>query len=348
MLDIPYLDDMEVVENSLHYLSKEYPMKATFTLTPAESRRLIAKAVVQMPEVKAALEKAYVILAGGTTNAFIYQELLGRSVEPARHTAGTVTNGVLCVTNVADRAPFPTILYKGQVVDKTIRQALDDFHRETVIIKGANAVDPEGNVGIITSGFDGGTVAATIGTVSSQGLKYIVPVGLEKLIPSVKDAVQVTGAKTLDYCIGSDFGMYCLVNALVVTEIQALKLLCDVEARQVAAGGIGGCEGAVVLVIMGAEPAVRAAIALIESIKGEPAIAGLKGTCSTCRYVPVCRDARRGLAGVAAGLKDDMSCIEVRDVLSGTGDSRTAGRREPCPRARTAGCPGPGAGDSPA
>ena len=48
-------------------------MKAVFTLTSSESRRLIAKAVVQMPEFKTAWEKAYVLLAGGTTNAFISQ-----------------------------------------------------------------------------------------------------------------------------------------------------------------------------------------------------------------------------------------------------------------------------------
>ena len=45
-------------------------MKTIFTLTSAESRRLIAKAVVSMPEVKTAWEKAYLLLAGGTTNAF--------------------------------------------------------------------------------------------------------------------------------------------------------------------------------------------------------------------------------------------------------------------------------------
>lgn len=49
-------------------------MKATFVLTPAEARRLIAKAVVQTPEFQKAWKNAYVLLAGGTTNAFIAQE----------------------------------------------------------------------------------------------------------------------------------------------------------------------------------------------------------------------------------------------------------------------------------
>ena len=63
-------------------------MKAAFTLTPAESRRLLAKAVVQMDEVKRANENGYIILCGGVTNALIAQELLGIDVEPQRFTAG--------------------------------------------------------------------------------------------------------------------------------------------------------------------------------------------------------------------------------------------------------------------
>ena len=283
-------------------------MKAAFTLIPAESRRLIAKAVVKMPEVKAALERAYVILPGSTANAFVAQELLGRDIVPTRYTAGIVTHRLLCVTNEEDRDSIPIILHKGQVVEKTIREALDDFHLETVIIKGANAVDPEGNVGVITSGFDGGTVASIIGTVTSQGLSIIVPVGLEKLVCSVKESALYTGAKTLDYSMGADFGMYCLVKAKVVTEIQALRILFGVEAKHVASGGVGGSEGAVVLVMMGEESKVKEAIALIESIKGEKALRPLKGTCATCEYA--CRFAGMQEADLPAWLQ--RTALDVR------------------------------------
>ncbi len=259
-------------------------LKAAFTLTPAESKRLIAKAVVQMPEMKAALEKAYVVLTGGTTNAFVAQELLGRDFEPGRFTAGISSYGLLCVTAAPDRIQFPIILHRGQVVQKTVKEAFEDFHRETVVIKGGNAIDLEGNVGVITSGFDGGTVAATIGTITSQGLNYIVPIGLEKLVPSVKDSTLYTGAKTFDYSLGADFGMYYLPRAKTVTEIDALKILFDVEAKLVASGGIGGSEGAVTLVALGDEPNVKRAIDLIESIKGEKPVAGAKGVCGSCRY----------------------------------------------------------------
>ena len=50
-------------------------MRAVVTLTPSESKRLIAKAVVRMPEVRKAWENAYLLLSDGTTNAFIAQEL---------------------------------------------------------------------------------------------------------------------------------------------------------------------------------------------------------------------------------------------------------------------------------
>ncbi len=282
-------------------------MKAVFTLTPAESKRLIAKAVVRMPQMQAALEKAYVILGGGTTNAFIAEELLGKPVEPARFAAGISTNGVLCVTAAKDRLPYPVIFYKGQVVQKTVREAFDDFHKETVVIKGANAVDAEGNVGVITAGFDGGTVPQIIGTVTSQGLTLIAPVGLEKLVPSVKEASLLTGAKTFDYCLGADFGMFCLVNAKVVTELEALKIMFGVEARLVAAGGVGGSEGAVVLVVTGEDNAVKAALSLVESIKGEKPMAGLKNVCETCRYA--CRFKGTKEADLPAWLRDGYAAL---------------------------------------
>ena len=84
-------------------------MKAAFTLIPAESRRLIAKAVIEMEEIKISKEKAYTILNGGTTNGYIAQELLGvRDLEPQKFTAGTNTHRLLCVTD-ADKRVIATV-----------------------------------------------------------------------------------------------------------------------------------------------------------------------------------------------------------------------------------------------
>jgi len=259
-------------------------MKASVTLTPSESKRLIGKGVAQMEEVKRANEKGYIILCGGTTNGYVGQEL-GLKTTPSKFTAGIIMRGLLCVTSEQDRESINAVIHKGQIVKMDLQQALQDFHIETVVIKPANAVDLEGNVGIITTGFDGGTVARFIGTVTSTGLTLIVPVGLEKLVPSVKDSAIYTGAKTFDYCIGANFGMYCISKAKVVTEIEALKILAGVEAKLVAAGGVDGCEGSVTLVIWGDEPKMKKAISIIESIKGEPRVGRVhKQPCKTCKY----------------------------------------------------------------
>lgn len=112
----------------------------------------------------------------------------------------------------------------------------------------------------------------------------MVPVGLEKLIPSVPEAVASVGSKTFDYSLKANFGMFLLSNANIVTEIRALKILANVNAKLVAAGGIGGSEGSVVLTAEGAEPNVKKAISFVESIKGEKPVPPLKGVCKTCLY----------------------------------------------------------------
>ncbi len=260
-------------------------MKAAFTLIPSESRRLIAKGVAAMKEVRDAGERGYTIICGGTTNGYVAQEILGANdIPPERYTAGTVCSRVLCTTDADKRSPFPIILFQGKKVAKTIPEALNDFHLETVIIKGANAIGPSGKVAVISSGFDGGTMGATLGTAVSQGLKYIVPVGLEKLVSSVEDSCSWTGAKTLDYSMGADVGMFITPHALVVTEIEALRILAGVNSKHVASGGIGDCAGAVVIVAEGAEENMKKAISIIEKIKGEPVLPNFKGTCKTCRY----------------------------------------------------------------
>ena len=171
-------------------------MRAAFTLIPSESRRLIAKGVAAMKEVKEAGEKGYTIICGGTTNGYVAQEILGvTDIPPEKYTAGTICSRVLCTTDPGKRSPFPIILHQGKRVAKTIPEALKDFHKKTVIIKGANAIDPSGKVGVISSGFDGGTMGATLGTAVSQGLKYVVPVGLEKLIPIGRGIVCMDGGK---------------------------------------------------------------------------------------------------------------------------------------------------------
>ena len=263
-------------------------MKAVVTLRPSESKRLIAKAVADMDAVQKAWDRAYMLIADGTTNAFIKQELLeDRSIAAGGSTIGLSTAGLLCVNIPKNRKSYANVFYKGKAVEGTsFAEALADHHRETVVIKGANAIDPEGNIGIITTGFDGGTIPRVIGPITSKGITFITPVGLEKLVPSVPLAAKAfNGAQNIDITMGAAGGMFVLTNTIVVTEIEAAKLLFGLEGTLVAAGGIGGNEGAVTLVFNGEEPQIEAFVSFLEKeVKGEPAIRGIKGDCRTCKY----------------------------------------------------------------
>jgi hypothetical protein len=53
-------------------------MKGQVSLTVSESKRLIAKAVVSLPEVQEALEKGRILLKGGTTVSAICEEMVGK------------------------------------------------------------------------------------------------------------------------------------------------------------------------------------------------------------------------------------------------------------------------------
>jgi hypothetical protein len=151
------------------------------------------------------------------------------------------------------------------------------FGAGDVFIKGANAVDPHGNAAVLTGNNTGGTCGGHMGVLWARGASVVVPVGLEKLVPSVIDASRVGGTDRLKYSTGLKVGVWPIVNATVVTEIQAFQVLCGVKATHVASGGIGGGEGSVVMVLEGKDEAVADAFALVESIKGEPAVRVAKG-----------------------------------------------------------------------
>lgn len=260
-------------------------MRATIVLTPAESKRLIAKAIVRKGEIKKAMEKAYVILCEGSTNVMIAQELFGSDIACENFTCGMSIGGILCNSKPRVRANFPLVAYKGRIVNLSYEKALEDFNLDTVIIKGGNAIDKHGFVGTIVSGYDGGVIAKVLGTSVSQGIKIVCPIGLEKCVFSVRDASRYTGGKRFDYSMGPDYGLFVLSNADVVTEIEAIKILSGADAIHVASGGIGGSEGAVILSCEGCVDKVKKIIEIVENIKGEPVQRGIRQKCNECKYV---------------------------------------------------------------
>ncbi len=249
-------------------------VSALVALTPSESKRLIAKAVAKLPEVKKALEKGLIIIARGTTNAFVSEELLGISIDPKsdEYCRGYIAHGELRVnrkrtTELSIKNDF--VLRQGKVDNIQPQEAVKEFTVDDMFIKGANALDSSGQAAVLAAGTESGTIGWALPIVMARAANLIVPVGLEKLIPSVAQASQKCGVFTFKYSTGLPCALIPLVNAKVVTEIQAFEILASVSATHVASGGIGGSEGTVVLSIKGNETDIKIAFELVKTIKGE-------------------------------------------------------------------------------
>ena len=263
-------------------------MRALFVLTPSESKRLIGKAVAALPEVKRAKAKGRILIGHGSTNVYVAEEVLGDKklagvLDRDAYMSGVLQRGTLCTIPSGEK-PAILVLNRGRIEPPplTMSELLKGFDRNSIFIKGANAVDLERNAAVMVAHPEGGTIGWAIGTLWARGIRLIVPVGLEKLVPSIKKSVELCGQQSLDYCEGLKVGMIPLTGGKVITELEALKILAGAEAFHVASGGNAGSEGCVTLAAEGEDKIIKAAIKIIRSVKGEPSLRPRKPKCEDC------------------------------------------------------------------
>ena len=251
----------------------EKQIAALVILNPPESRRLLAKATVALPEVQNALKNGMIILGRGITNAYVTEELLKTKVEPkAGQTVGLICGGA---TNIHTGPPPCTwhVIRKGKPVEGADSNVeILNFGPDDVFIKGGNAIDPQGNAGVFASGVKGGTIGMCWPVVTPRGAHLIQPIGLEKMVPSVHEAALHSGIYHFKYSMGLPGKIVPVTTSKVVTEVQAFALLAGVRSHQLGCGGVGGSEGAVILTLEGDEEKVKKAFDLAKSVKGEPPV----------------------------------------------------------------------------
>jgi len=257
----PYRKPMPVVRDDRTH--------ALVNILPREGKRLIAKGVLALPEVERVLEKGWFVVSRGVTPSYILEELTGQEYDKPNCTAGIVASGRMASVIEEDRLG-PWVFRDGNLDETPAPVALDQFTAYDVSVKGANALDPTGNIGVFAADKAGGTVGGIWPTLTARGAHWIAPVSLERLIPSVIEAANHCGNHLWDYTMGQSAGFMPVVNAKVVTEVQALELLTGVTAVHVGSGGVAGSEGAVMLALEGDHDIVVKAFELVESIKGEP------------------------------------------------------------------------------
>ena len=300
-------------------------MRAVFALNPWESKRLIGRAVAHLPEVQHALAEAQILIAHGSTNVFVAEEVLGYCPERDKYASGQVINGTLCQTESSEKPPILRLL-KGKPMPPvpSMDETLAGWDDSCVFIKGANAVDPEFNAAIFNAHPGAGTIGFAFGKICGMGIPLIVPVGLGKANSFRQAGVHPTGARPRRlFQWPEDLACCRLINAKVITEIQALEILYGLPAVHVGGGGVSGSEGTVVLTVNGEDAVVEQAIEEFNTIKGEPPLALQKALCETC--IPS-TPALRTADGAQVIENTAKTCI-----YSGTPGSRPAGLVQQAP-----------------
>jgi len=259
-------------------------MIATFSLSPAGAKRLIARGLINEPVFKHAFQQGKIVIGVGTTNSYIVEELgLISGEDKTRFAAGIISGGLPCVTDPATRM-VNMCLEKGKIVDVPWEEFVTGLDRNDLFIKGANAFDTSGNAGVLVANPMGGTVGGSFGVLAARGSNLIIPVGHEKLIPSCSAAARMMGIFRVDFSLGQRCGLAVLPAGLgrIYTELDALKTLFEVESTVVAAGGISGSEGSVMLAVEGNDEAVKNALVLARSLLKEKPVSIPKQKCKDC------------------------------------------------------------------
>ena len=277
-------------------------MRAQITLLPNESKKLIAKGLADMDEVKTALKEGIVVMHPSSSTLFLVEEILGKVPETEVWMCGAITPRAACGDDAVkvwmtthpeargkggpESFPFCWVIEKGKLSQgETLASLFARMGPKDVYVKGVNAIDPQGKVGVLIGNeVEGGTIGKVISAQKQKGFTIIYPVGLEKLIPvSIQEAAAAARDRlNLAYSMGSRCSLL-LCEGKVVTELRAITLLTGATAIPIAAGGVDGAEGAITLVVSGEDTQVKRAIAYIEEAKGAKISRQFRQTdCTKC------------------------------------------------------------------
>jgi hypothetical protein len=246
-------------------------VKAEFVLTVAESKRLIAKGVAALEMIQDRMEEGVVVLTSGSTNAYIYEELTGKTIDKRAFISGRTIPAKRQVAWEVKRMPDMVWVNGEPRPDLDRFSVLEVMQEGDIYIKGANALNYAAGVAGITIGHPtGGTIGGALGAIISKKIRLLIPVGLEKEVPLDLHEISAIIAEP-DESLGKVYSLWP-VHGGVFTEIEALRVLFDVEALPTAAGGLAGAEGSLRMMIRGDAESVGQAMALIHAIQGEAAI----------------------------------------------------------------------------
>ena len=277
-------------------------MRAQVSLTPTESKKLLAKALAEMVTIKEAMEKGLVVIHPSSTTLFLIEELTGKRPQ-GLWVCGMIIPEGACVSREQREAvkkiliklkgrkrdpgqfPFSWVFEKGSFkTGLPLASLLDKMDKQDVYVKGANAIDPQGKAGVLYAGIAAGTFGKVIKAFRNKGFAIVLPTGLEKLIPTpIEKAAKYASRTKMDVAMGIPVGLIPSPGE-VVTEVEAIHILSGAEAVIVGAGGIDGAEGSVTLVIKGSKKNVTRSYQIIEAVKGATLPKIYPTDCGSCPF----------------------------------------------------------------
>lgn len=127
-----------------------------------------------------------------------------------------------------------------------------------------------------------------------EGAKVIVAAGIEKLIPgSVYDSVKCARRRGIDSSRGMACGLFPVVGELV-TELEAIQEISNVNAVLIGKGGIAGGEGSCLFQAWGTEPEIKRLEDILDQCYGKD-ISGTAESLTECSFP-------------CAGCREHLSC----------------------------------------
>lgn len=180
------------------------------------------------------------------------------------------------------------VIEKGQLGgEEKLSSLLYRMTPSDVYVKGVNALDREGNVGILF-GLEG-SMGYIQAARKKRNFAIIYPAGLEKLIPlPVKEAAKEAKLTRYESGMGMPVGLFPCPTGVTVNEVRAIEILSGASAIPIASGGLGGAEGAITLVLKGKADEVKKALDFVEQSKGARLPDIRLCNCNDCP-VPNCR-----------------------------------------------------------
>ncbi|MCR4399234.1 MAG: hypothetical protein NUV93_09775 [Firmicutes bacterium] len=269
-------------------------MSRVITLSLEASKRLVARAVASLPDVREAASNGIVVLSQGTSCGYILEELAGVSLDISTYACGYISGRGPCNLGPGEQFRL-SLVVRGRLVrmakkdgiDFTpeLREYLGRMGPRDFFIKGGSIIDRDGRVAVMVGDRDGGEIGAALPLIKSGRIQSIIPMTVTKTAPVSLDEIMDTlrhDPITKTWCDAEPCDIVEM-SGRIVTEIEALSILTGARAHPIGMNGVGSSRGGVTLLVSGTSEEVRRAYDLLSAMKNEPLLRDPKMVkCETC------------------------------------------------------------------